>query len=115
MAASESCPRGLALLTVRLITRVRPTATTPNKLVKRPSALNSLRSAFKSKRKDTKFVNVEFLPAAGSGEPEVDAGGMDCRDVLDEPCMSTFRPVVRGVLPFERGMEAFFRTGWRWR
>ena len=82
-------------------------STTPNKLTKRPSGLRSLRAAFKSRRKDSKLVRIEYLAPAGSGEPEVDAGGMDCRDILDEPCMSSFRPVVRGVLPLERGMEAF--------
>lgn len=37
---------------------------------------------------------------------------MDVRDVLEEPCMTSFRPDMpaEGVWAFERGMEAF-RTG----
>lgn len=49
----------------------------------------------------------EYLPPTASGEPTVDSSGMDCRDVLEEACMSTFRPVVNCVVPLEKGAEVF--------
>ncbi|WWC61871.1 uncharacterized protein I303_104456 [Kwoniella dejecticola CBS 10117] len=61
----------------------------------RPSGLKSLKAAFgssRSKQKDYKNINVEYLPAVGTGEPEVDSSGMDYRDIMEEPCMAIFRP-----------------------
>lgn len=75
----------------------------------KPSGLKTLRAAFQSKRKDSKYIAFQYLPPAGSGEPELDASGLDLRDLLEEPCMSTFRPIVGDVWNFERGMEAFRR------
>ena len=71
------------------------------------SGIKSLRAAFSSRRKDSKFVSFEYLPPTGCGEPEVDSSGVDCRDILEGPIMSAFRPVVEAVLPLEKGMEAF--------
>lgn len=73
----------------------------------KPSGLKTLRAAFSSRRKTSKFIAFQHLPPAGSGEPEVDSSGMDCRDVLEDPGMAKFRPVVRETVPFERGAEAF--------
>jgi hypothetical protein len=76
------------------------------------SGFRSLRAAFASKRKDSKNISFEYVPPAGSGEPEVDGSGMDCRDVLEEIVLADLCPVMRGkgkerVVPFERGMEVF--------
>ncbi|WVW83910.1 hypothetical protein I302_105932 [Kwoniella bestiolae CBS 10118] len=104
--------------------------TTPT-LTSRPSGLKSLKAAFgssNSRRKDSKFVSVEYLPPTGSGEPEVDSSGMDYRDIMEEPCVAIFRPVlheyinrknsmmpggegerVKTVVNFEKGQEVFRR------
>jgi hypothetical protein len=76
------------------------------------SGFKSLRAAFGSKRKDSKHISFEYLAPAGSGEPEVDASGMDVRDVLEEMSMGDYVPVLRGrgrekVVPFERGADVF--------
>ena len=81
-----------------------PSAT---KAQSRQSGFRNLRAAFGSRRKDSKFVAVEYLAPSGSGEPEVDTSGLDCRDVLEDPSISAFRPVVKRVWPLEKGMEAF--------
>lgn len=73
----------------------------------RHSGLKGLRAAFSSRRKESKSVAFEYLASAGSGEPEVDTSGIDCRDALEEPCVSAFSPVVTNVWPLEKGMEAF--------
>lgn len=73
----------------------------------RPSGFKNLRAAFASRRKESKYIAFECVAPAGSGEPEVDASGLDYRDVLEEPCISTFKPVVKNVWPLEKGMEAF--------
>ena len=73
----------------------------------RSSGLKALRAAFGSKRKDSKTIAFEYLPPGGTGEAEVDSSGLDCRDVLEEAAMITFRPVVRDVLPLESGVAAF--------
>lgn len=91
------------------MTTVPPSETLPPnvQVSTRSSGLKNLRAAFGSKRKESKFITVEYLPPAGSGEPEVDASGVDCRDVLEETGVGALRPVVRRVWPFEKGMEAF--------
>jgi hypothetical protein len=76
------------------------------------SGFKSLRAAFSSKRKDSKFISFEYTPPAGSGEPEVDSSGMDCRDVLEDVGIVDYSPVVRGrgkerIVPLERGAEVF--------
>jgi hypothetical protein len=81
------------------------------KAASKPSGLQTLRAVFTSRRKGSKFISFHHLVPAGSGEPEVDSSGMDCRDVLEEACMAVFRPVVRTAWPFEKGMEAFRSTG----
>ncbi|WWC70209.1 uncharacterized protein I206_104159 [Kwoniella pini CBS 10737] len=61
----------------------------------RPSGLKSLKAAFgssKSNRKDSKYINIEYLNEIGIGEPEVDSSGMDFRDIMEEPCMAIFKP-----------------------
>ena len=73
----------------------------------RQSGFMSLRTAFGTRRKNSKFVVFEYLAPAGSGEPEVDTSGLDCRDVLEDPNIGAFRPVVRRVWPLEKGTEAF--------
>jgi hypothetical protein len=54
-------------------------------------------------------VHYAHVPVAGTGEAEVDTAGMDVRDVLEEPCMGSFRPSMplEGAWAFERGVEAF--------
>lgn len=37
----------------------------------------------------------------------MDSSGVDCRDVLEEACMSTFVPVAATVVPLEKGVEVF--------
>ncbi|OXG41780.1 hypothetical protein C359_03196 [Cryptococcus neoformans Bt120] len=102
----------------KLVSTKRPEATlnrVPPHLASRPSGIKTLRTVFGSKRKDSKFISFEYVSPIGSGEPEIDASGMDCRDVMEEPCMATFRPVLEGesaVVPFERGAEVFKRQGW---
>ncbi|KAK8864394.1 hypothetical protein IAR55_001642 [Kwoniella newhampshirensis] len=83
----------------------------PPGLTSRPSGMKTLRAAFGSRRKESKFISFEYLPPVASGEPEVDSSGMDYRDVMEEPCMAIFRPVVDVVIPFEKGAEAFGRGG----
>lgn len=73
----------------------------------RHSGIKNLRSAFSSRRKDSKYISFEHLTAAGSGEAEVDTSGVDCRDALEEQSIGAFRPVVKNVWPLEKGMEAF--------
>ncbi|OCF74644.1 hypothetical protein I204_05024 [Kwoniella mangroviensis CBS 8886] len=123
----------------KLISTIKPDSsssspTTPT-LTSRPSGLKSLKAAFggsNSRRKDSKFISVEYLPPTGSGEPEVDSSGMDYRDIMEEPCMAIFRPVipeyicrkhtsmvlggegdgkVKTVVNFEKGHE-IFRRDW---
>lgn len=96
----------------RLITLVPPeqAASTKPENIAKPSGLKAFRLAFKSsssKKQNTKTISFEYLPPAGSGEPEVDASGLDIRDVLEEPTIVTFKPVVSRTVPLERGMEAF--------
>jgi hypothetical protein len=73
----------------------------------RTSGFKTLRAVFRSKKKDVKMIQFEYLPLAGSGEPTVDSSGLDYRDVLEESCMSTFRPVVGEIVPLERGADVF--------
>ena len=73
----------------------------------RASGFKNIRSAFGSRRKDSKHISFQYLPPAGSGEPDVDTSGLDCRDVLEEECISSFMPVVKHIWPLEKGMEAF--------
>lgn len=97
-------------LGIRLITLVPPeqAASTKPENIAKPSGLKSFRLAFKSNKKQTtKSISFEYLPPAGSGEPEVDASGLDIRDVLEEPTIVTFKPVVTRTVPLEKGMEAF--------
>ncbi|ORY34019.1 hypothetical protein BCR39DRAFT_518148 [Naematelia encephala] len=79
------------------------------------SGLRTLRAAFSSsKRKaaSSKSISFEYLAPAGTGEPEVDSSGADCRDILEEPGLESLRPVVEGgVIVFERGAEAFGGQG----
>ena len=51
------------------------------------------------------------MPPAGTGEPEVDASGEDCRDVLEQASVKSFRPVVGDIVPFERGAGVFTPYG----
>lgn len=77
---------------------------------KRSKSLKNLRASFVGGRKhqNGRDVVFEYIHAAGAGEPEVDASGLDCRDVLEEPLMGMLRPVVDGqVVPFERGVKVF--------
>lgn len=102
----------------KLVSTKRPETTlnrVPPHLASRPSGIKTLRTVFGSKRKDSKFIAFEYVSPIGSGEPEIDASGMDCRDVMEEPCMASFRPVLEGenaVVPFERGADVFKRQGW---
>jgi hypothetical protein len=81
--------------------------TKPENIAK-PSGLKAFKAAFTSSKKQTaKSVGFEYLPPAGSGEAEVDASGMDIRDVLEEPSIVAFRPVVSRTIPLEKGAEAF--------
>lgn len=129
MAESESC-HGFILFTrpqrivylmstfVRLVSTKRPEATlnhVPSHMASRPSGIKTLKTVFGSKRKDSKFIVFEYVSPIGSGEPEIDASGMDYRDVMEEPCMAIFKPVLEGenaVVPFERGADVFKRQRW---
>ena len=77
----------------------------------KPSGFRTLRAAFapKASRRDSKHIHYEYVPPAGDGEPEVDARGMDVRDVLEDDLMTMLRPAWEGdkVWNLERGMEAF--------
>ena len=99
----------LSSLTIRLVTLVDPStiSTTVLPTHSRSSGFKTLRAAFGSKKKETKTINFEYLSPTGSGEPAVDSSGVDCRDVLEEACMSTFRPVVSCIRPLEKGGEVF--------
>lgn len=103
---------------VRLVSTKRPEATlnhVPSHMASRPSGIKTLKTVFGSKRKDSKFIVFEYVSPIGSGEPEIDASGMDYRDVMEEPCMAFFKPVLQGehaVVPFERGAQVFKRQGW---
>ncbi|WVF71478.1 hypothetical protein IAT40_006284 [Kwoniella sp. CBS 6097] len=126
----------------KIVSTVKPETAFPSApphLSSRPSGLKTLRAAFTSKRKESKFIAFEYLPPSGTGEPEVDTSGMDCRDVMEEPCMAIFRPhlpeyalassqngygysgqqddggegrEIRSVVHFERGADVFKRD-WR--
>ncbi|ORX36688.1 hypothetical protein BD324DRAFT_626824 [Kockovaella imperatae] len=91
----------------RLVSTVKYDVNAVSPIHNRTSGFKALRMAFANKRKDSKFISFEYLAPAGTGEPEVDASGMDCRDVLEDTAMVGFRPVVRDVFPLERGPEAF--------
>jgi NADPH:quinone reductase-like Zn-dependent oxidoreductase len=65
-----------------------------------PTSTLSFRNAFKRRVGDAVVL-------AGTGEPNVDSSGLDCRDVLEEPAMEYLVPVVGRVVPFERGAELF--------
>lgn len=93
----------------RLITLVPPdqAAQAKPENIAKPSGLKSLKAAFSSKRQTSKTISFEYLPPAGSGEAEVDASGLDIRDVLEEPTIVTFKPVVTRTVPLEKGNEAF--------
>jgi hypothetical protein len=73
----------------------------------RSSGFKTFKAAFGSRKKDEKRINFEYVPPTGSGEPAVDSSGVDCRDVLEESCMSTFVPVTPTVVPLEKGVEVF--------
>lgn len=73
--------------------------------------MKTLKAAFGSRKKDDKRIDFEYIPPTGSGEPAVDSSGVDCRDVLEESCMASFVPVVRTVVPFEKGAEVFKVNG----
>lgn len=96
-------------ISVRLVSIVPPEASMSanGQVHSRPSGIRNLRAAFSSRRKESKYIAFEYLSPTGSGEPGVDASGVDCRDALEEPCISTFRPVVKNIWPLEKGMEAF--------
>ncbi|KJE06032.1 hypothetical protein I311_00168 [Cryptococcus gattii NT-10] len=102
----------------KLVSTKRPEATlnhVPSHMASRPSGIKTLKTVFGSKRKDSKFIVFEYVSPIGSGEPEIDASGMDYRDVMEEPCMAFFKPVLQGehaVVPFERGAQVFKRQGW---
>jgi hypothetical protein len=95
----------------RIITMVPPdeTAHTKPENIAKPSGLKAFKAAFQSKKQANKqkSVGFEYLPPAGSGEAEVDSSGMDIRDVLEEPSIVDFRPVVSKTVPLEKGAEAF--------
>lgn len=99
------------LIMNRLITLVPPeqAASAKPENIAKPSAMRSFRAAFSSsaKRQSSKTISFEYLPPAGSGEAEVDASGLDIRDVLEEPTIVTFKPVVTRTVPLEKGNEAF--------
>ncbi|WVQ72581.1 hypothetical protein IAR50_002139 [Cryptococcus sp. DSM 104548] len=107
----------------KLVTTKQPEQTlkhVPPHLTTRPSGLKTLRLAFSSKRKDSKFIDLTYIPPTACGEPEVDSSGMDLRDVMEEPCMAIFKPFLDNgggdggpaILPFEKGREAFRYGGW---
>ncbi|WVQ99409.1 hypothetical protein IAU59_006542 [Kwoniella sp. CBS 9459] len=125
----------------KIVSIVKPETAFPSappQLSSRPSGIKTLRAAFTSKRKESKFIVFEYLAPSGTGEPEVDSSGMDCRDVMEEPCMAIFKPhlpenallsdqggmyggpqqhqqqqqEVKSVVHFERGAEVFKRN-WR--
>lgn len=98
----------------RLVTLVPPeqsaSASAKPENIAKPSGLKAFKAAFtssSSKRQASKTITFDYLPPAGSGEPEVDASGMDIRDVLEEPTIVTFKPVVSRTVPLEKGNEAF--------
>lgn len=78
----------------------------------RASGFKTLRQAFGAgKRKDSKTIMYEILLPAGTGEPEVDRSGEDYRDVLEGVGMERLEPIVKEVMTFEKGMEAFSGKG----
>nr|ODN88342.1 hypothetical protein L203_02955 [Cryptococcus depauperatus CBS 7841] len=103
----------------KLVSTKRPEATfshAPPQSASRSSGIKTLRLVFSFKRKDLKQIVFEYISPTASGESEVDIAGMDCRDVMEESCMSIFRPVLdaeQDVVPFEKGQEAFKSQGWR--
>ncbi|OCF42889.1 hypothetical protein I317_03240 [Kwoniella heveanensis CBS 569] len=95
----------------KIVSTVKPETAFPSApphLTSRPSGLKTLRAAFtSSKRKESKFIAFEYLPPSGTGEPEVDTSGMDCRDVMEEPCMAIFKPhLPDNALPSKPGEAA---------
>ncbi|WRT66364.1 uncharacterized protein IL334_003319 [Kwoniella shivajii] len=112
----------------KLVTTVKPDTnfSSQPQLISRPSGIKTLRAAFGSRRKESKFVQFEYLHPTGTGEPEVDTTGMDYRDVMEEPCMAIFKPhlpefisptkyssgsmeSLKGIVNFEKGYEVFKR------
>jgi hypothetical protein len=94
----------------RIITMVPPeeTAHVKPENIAKPSGLKAFKAAFSSSKKQTaKTVGFEYLAPAGSGEAEVDASGMDIRDILEEPSIVAFKPVVTRTIPLEKGADAF--------
>lgn len=72
--------------------------------IRRSRSIKSFKSALGPRRR----INIDYIHPAGTGEPEVDSSGLDCRDVLEEMGMvGALRPRVDAVVPFERGPEAF--------
>ena len=96
-------------MTFRILTLVAPTTSMPSTIPvhSRKSGFKTLRAALTSRRKETKHITFEYLTPTGSGEPEVDSSGVDCRDVMEESCMLFFKPIVAGVIPLEKGVDAF--------
>jgi len=107
-AVPRSCAQKLIGCT-RLTSLVPPEASIASiaQSQARPSGFKNLRAAFSSRRKESKYISFEYLAPAGSGEPEVDGSGLDCRDVLEELSVTAFKPVVKNIWPLEKGMEAF--------
>lgn len=97
----------------RLISLVKAASKLPAaaQAASKPSGFRTLRAAFapKATRRDSKHIHFEYVPPAGDGEPEVDARGMDVRDVLEDDLIKMLRPSWEGerVWNFERGWEAF--------
>lgn len=97
-------------LIIRIISLASPDPGSPIPTHAKQSGIRTLRQVFSGRsRKNLKQIHYIYIQPAGTGEPEVDTAGMDIRDTLEEPCMSTFRPSMphEGAWAFERGMEAF--------
>jgi hypothetical protein len=101
-------------LTIRIVSLVQPESALPASIAvqQRTSGFKTLKMAFKSKKKDAKHVNFEYIPPTGSGEPAVDSSGVDYRDVMEEECMNHFRPVLdHPAIFFEKARDAFVGGG----
>lgn len=93
----------------RIVSLVEPDKSLPPNVraSAKSSGWSNFKAAFGGKKKGQKLIHFDYICPPGSGEPEVDQGGMDIRDILEEPCVAGFRPFVETVYPFEQGGEAF--------
>ncbi|KAL7421576.1 hypothetical protein Q5752_003345 [Cryptotrichosporon argae] len=95
----------------RLVTLCEPDSSmTVTPISAKSSSIKTFRAAFASRRKTSKSIAFEHVCSPGTGEPELDASGLDRRDMLEEAKLAALEPTVGEVVRFEKGASAFQKS-----